>query len=235
MLNLHIGMSAQSSRFLRTMVFTIDAMAKLSPRFRWGICVLLSLLILLKVRRLSDSIKSARSKGHSTGNHVPPELSRKPLANGRGLRLQVDHINSQDQVHSPQTVLSKAKETIREKDATIVALRRQCRKLRIRQRFQNLHGAGSQRSPSVAQKNAFRINLERQAASRQPLDIPTREYYEHRIARLEERLAECQLLIEGGHSEDSSPTVYSPAESHHPPLQGGCKVRAPPMTYSRSV
>ena len=218
---------------MRTMVFMIDAMARLTPRFRWGVCVFLSLLILPNVRRLSDSIQSARSKGHSTGNHVPPQSSRKPLTNGRGLRLQLDHGSLQDQVRSPQATLSKAQETIREKEATIVALRRQCRKLRIRQRFQKFHGASS---PSVAQRNAFRIKVGRQVASKQPLDIPSREDYEYRIARLEERLAECQLLIEGGHSEDSSPTVSSsPTESHQLPIEGGCRVRAPPMSYSRSV
>lgn len=220
------------------MALTNDAMIKLFPLCLWAVWVLL--------------IQRARSSNH-TAKPVLSQSGRRLSVNGRGQRLRCDeeleHGNLQDQLRLLQANFSKAQDTIAEMQGRIVALRRRYRRLRIRQRFQIIRGNVLQLSPSAAQRTALRIKLNQQMASKQALDVKTREEYEHTIQSLKERLAECINQLEASlkinvSGPPSSVDTDSPASSamdycltvgHHLPAEDRLKVRAPGMSYSVSL
>jgi hypothetical protein len=136
-----------------------------------------------------------------------------------------------------QVFLSKAQKTIAQKDATIDTLRRQCRRLRLRQKFQTPRGTNLQ--------DAVRGQPGRQVSNNQALDTATLEDCKQRIATLEDKLVECNSQLEALHRlneggppglEDNSPVSsavdYLAPEGNHLPLGGGQKLCAPSMDHS---
>ncbi|KAJ2934182.1 hypothetical protein H1R20_g2951, partial [Candolleomyces eurysporus] len=158
-----------------------------------------------------------------------------------GLQDEVRNLSEAFQYH--ELAFSELQETVAEKERRIEALQerldheeQQCCKLRRRcQKLQSVC------LPLVTQKHTFRARPETRLLTNQPLDMRTREDYEYTIDRLNDRLDECNSLLEtmgyGGRSPGSEgPShVHSPTKArHHPTVKGDQIVHAPGIRLSVS-